>query len=53
MLLSERGQTEICGPICEFVAPTGRKSWLLFSVRDMSGGLRNQCFAKLSVVSFL
>ena len=35
------------------VAPPGRKSWLLFSVRDMSGGLRNPCFTKFSVVNFL
>ena len=31
----------------------GRKSWLLFSVRDMSGGLRNPCFTKFYVVNFL
>ena len=31
----------------------GRKTWLLFSVRDMSWGLRNPCFTKFSVVSFL
>ena len=41
------------GYFCEFVAPLGRKSWLLFSVRDMSGGLRNPCFTKFSVVDFL
>ena len=35
------------------VAPPGRKSWLLFSIRDMSGGLRNQCFTKFSAVNFL
>ena len=35
------------------VAPPGRKSWLLFLVRNMSGGLRNQCFTKFSVVNFL
>ena len=33
--------------------PPGRKSWLLYSVRDMSGGLRNPCFTKFSVVNFL
>ena len=33
--------------------PPGRKTWLLFSVRDMSWGLRNPCFTKFSVVSFL
>ena len=33
--------------------PPGRKSWLLFSVRDMSGDLRNPCFIKFSVVRFL
>ena len=33
--------------------PPGRKSWLLFSVRGMSGGLRNPCFTKFSVVNFL
>ena len=31
-----RGQTEIYGLFCEFVAPPGRKTSLLFSVRDMS-----------------
>ena len=30
----------------------GRKSWLVFSVRGMSGGLRNPCFTKFSVVYF-
>ena len=48
-----RGQTDIYGLFCEFVAPPGRKSLLLFSVRDMSWGLGNQCFTKFSVVSFL
>ena len=33
--------------------PSGRKRWLLFSVRDMSGGLRNLCFTKFYVVNFL
>ena len=31
----------------------GRKSWLLFSVRDMSRGLRNPCFTEFPVVNFL
>ena len=35
------------------VVPPGRKSWLLFSVRNMSGGLRNPCFTKFSVVNYL
>ena len=39
--------------ILSSVAPPGRKSWLLFSVRDMSGGLGNPCFTKFSVVNFL
>ena len=39
--------------ILSSVAPPGRKSWLLFSVRDMSGGLRNPCLTKFSVVRFL
>ena len=39
--------------ILSSVAPPGRKSLLLFSVRDMSGGLRNPCFTKFSVVNFL
>ena len=39
--------------ILSSVAPPGRKTWLLFSVRDMSWGLRNPCFTKFSVVSFL
>ena len=48
-----RGQTDIYGLFCEFVAPPGRKSLLLFSVMDMSWGIRNPCFTKFSVVSFL
>ena len=48
-----RGQTEIYGLSCEFVAPPGRITWLPFSERDMSLGLRNPCFAKFSVVIFL
>ena len=48
-----RGQTNIYGLFCEFVAPPGRKTWLLFSVRDMSWGLENPCFTKFSVVSIL
>ena len=39
-----RAQTEIFGIFCEFVTPQGIKTWLLFSVRDMSLGLRNTCF---------
>ena len=39
--------------ILRFVAPQGRKTWLLFSVRDMSLGLRNPCFTKFSVANFL
>ena len=41
------------GYFASLLHPTGRKSWLLFSVRDMSGGLRNPCFTKFSVVNFL
>ena len=48
-----RGQTEIYGLFCEFVASQEEKTWLLFSVRDMSWGLRNACFTKFSVVKFL
>ena len=48
-----RGQTDIYGLFCEFVAPPRKKNWLLFLVRDMSWGLRNPCFTKFSVVSFL
>ena len=33
--------------------PPGRKTWLIFSVRDMSWGHENPCFTKFSVVSFL
>ena len=51
--LWSRGQTEVYGLFCEFVAPPGRKTWLQFSVRDVSWGLRNTCFTKFSVVSFL
>ena len=39
--------------ILSSVAPPGKKSWLLFSVRYMSGGLRNPCFTKFSVVNYL
>ena len=39
--------------ILSSVAPPGRKRRLLFSVRDISGGLRNLCFTKFSVVNFL
>ena len=49
-----RGQTDIYGLFCEFVVPPRKKkTWLLFSVRDMSWGLRNPCFSKFSVVSLL
>ena len=41
------------GYFASLLHPPGRKSWLLFSVRDMSGGLRNPCFTKFSVVRFL
>ena len=33
--------------------PPGIKTWFLFSVRDMSWGLRNPCFTKFSVANFL
>ena len=41
------------GYFASLLHPPGRKSWLLFSVRDMSGGLRNPCFTMFSVVNFL
>ena len=41
------------GYFASLLHPPGRKSLLLFSVRDMSGGLRNPCFTKFSVVNFL
>ena len=41
------------GYFASLLHPPGRKSWLLFSIRDMSGGLRNPCFTKFSVVKFL
>ena len=41
------------GYFASLLHPPGRKSSLLFSVRDMSGGLRNPCFTKFSVVNFL
>ena len=41
------------GYFASLLHPPGRKSWVLFSVRDMSGGLRNPCFTKFSVVNFL
>ena len=40
-------------PILSSVAPPGRKTWSLFSVRDMSWGLGNPCFTKFSVVNLL
>ena len=46
-----RDQIEICGLFCEFVAE--EKTLLLFSVRDMSLGLRIQCLTKFSVVNCL
>ena len=41
------------GYFASLLHPPGRKTWLLFSVRDMSWGLGNPCFTKFSVVSFL
>ena len=41
------------GYFASLLHPPGRKTWLLFSVRDMSWGIRNPCFTKFSVVSFL
>ena len=32
---------------------TGKETWLLFSVWDMSWGYRNTCFSNVSVVHFL
>ena len=43
----------IFGLFCEFVATPGRKILFLISVRNMSWGLRNTCFSKFSVISFL
>ena len=39
--------------ILSSVAPPGRKTWSLFSARDMSWGLGNPCFTKFSVFNFL
>ena len=41
------------GYFASLLHPPGRKTWLLFSVRVMSWGLRNPCFTKFSVVNFL
>ena len=41
------------GYFASLLHPQGRKTWLLFSVRDMSLGLENPCFTKFSVVSSL
>ena len=41
------------GYFASLLHPQGRKIWFLFRVRDMSGGLRNPCFTKFSVVNFL
>ena len=41
------------GYFVSLLHPSGRKTWLLISVRSMSWGLRNPCFTKFSVVSFL
>ena len=35
-IIWSRGKVDIHGLFFEFVAPPGRKTWLLFSVRDMS-----------------
>ena len=51
MVYMYRDQIEICGLFCEFVAE--EKTLLLFSVRDMSLGLRIPCLTKLSVVNCL
>ena len=39
-------KNEPCSPA------TGRESWLLFSVWDMSSGIRNPCFTMFSLVIF-
>ena len=52
-IISEGAKLRYMGYFASLLHPPGRKSWLLFSVRDMSGGLRNPCFTKFSVVNFL
>ena len=52
-LFSVGAKLRYMGYFASLLHPTGRKSLLLFSVRDMSGGLRNPCFTKFSVVNFL
>ena len=47
MTLEIAYKNESCSPTLE------RKAWLLFSVRDMSWGLRNPCFSYFSLVSRL
>ena len=41
------------GYFASLLHPQEEKTWLLLSVRDTSWGLRNPCFTKISVVSFL
>ena len=41
------------GYFASLLHPPGRKTWLLFLVREMSWGPGNPCFTKFSVVSFL
>ena len=48
-----RGQTDIYGLFCEFVAPPRKKNLVTIFSKGMSWSLRNPCFTKISVVSFL
>ena len=52
-LFSVGAKLRYMGYFASLLHPPGRKSWLLFSVRDMSRGLRNPCFTNFSVVNFL
>ena len=53
MIISVQYSVGAKSQILSSVAPTGKETWLLFSVRDMSWGLRNPCFTKFCVVNFL
>ena len=53
ILLGVGAKLRYMGYFASLLHPPGRKSWLLFPARDMSGGLRNPCFTKFYVVRFL
>ena len=52
-LISVGAKLRYMGYFASLLHLPGRIIWLLFSVRDMSWGLRNPCFTKFFVVNFL